>query len=75
MASTLAWHVKYLTRDPDIQRRLHNEVCVVLGHEGELKVEAIDDSERLPMLEAVVAETLRCAQVAPMIMREREYAR
>ncbi|KAF8598830.1 cytochrome P450 [Ceratobasidium sp. AG-I] len=70
MSSVLAWHVKYLPQVPDIQRRLHDEVCAVFGQAERLNVEAINDSVRMPVLEAVVAETLRCAQVAPLILRE-----
>ncbi|KAF8597485.1 cytochrome P450 [Ceratobasidium sp. AG-I] len=69
-ASALAWHVKYLPQDPAIQRELHDEVCAVFGQDGELNFEAIEDSGRVPMLEAVVAETLRCAQVGTMIGRK-----
>ncbi|KAF8598832.1 cytochrome P450 [Ceratobasidium sp. AG-I] len=69
-ASALAWHVKYLTQDPDIQRRLHDEVCTAFGEDGELNFETIEDSARVPILEAVIAETLRCAQVGNMIGRE-----
>ncbi|KAF8599423.1 cytochrome P450 [Ceratobasidium sp. AG-I] len=68
-ASALAWHVKYISQDPDIQRRLHDEVCAVFGQDGELDCGVIDDSKRVPVLEAVAAETLRCAQVAPTVGR------
>ncbi|KAF8597487.1 cytochrome P450 [Ceratobasidium sp. AG-I] len=69
-ASALAWHVKFLPQDPEIQQRLHDEVCAIFGRDGELNFEAIDDSERVPVLEAVVAETLRCAKVASSTGRE-----
>lgn len=72
MASALAWHVIFLRQDPDIQRRLHEEVCAVFGQDGEIEFEVIDDSKKVPVLEVVVTETLRCAQVAPAIMRERK---
>lgn len=72
-ASALAWHVKFLPQDPEIQRRLHDEVCAIFGQDGELNFEAIDDSERVPVLEAVVAETLRCAKVGSLTGREREW--
>ncbi|KAF8597491.1 cytochrome P450 [Ceratobasidium sp. AG-I] len=69
-ASALAWHVKYLPQDPDIQRQLHDEVCAVFGQDGELNFEAIEDPGRVPMLEAVATETLRCARVGGLSGRE-----
>ncbi|KAF8597484.1 cytochrome P450 [Ceratobasidium sp. AG-I] len=68
-ATALAWHVKFLPQDPDIQRQLHDEVCAVFGQDEALYVEAIEDSGRVPILEAVAAETLRCAQVVLMTAR------
>lgn len=72
-ASALAWLVKFLPQDPEIQRQLRNKVCAIFGQDGELNYEAIDDSERVPVLEAVVAETLRCAQLVAQTGREREW--
>ena len=72
-ATALAWHVKYVAKEPDIQRQLYDEMCAVFGQEGDINVEAINDPERVPVLEAVVTETLRCAQVVSMMAREREY--
>jgi hypothetical protein len=63
--------------DAEIQRRLHDEVCAVFGPELDedmpLDFELLDDSEKVPVLEAVVAETLRCAKVASLSGREREF--
>lgn len=73
-ASTLSWLVKYLPKDPEIQQRLHDEVCAVFGADTEpnavLDFNLLDDSERVPILEAVVAETLRCAAVAAITGRQ-----
>ncbi|CUA66571.1 Cytochrome P450 89A2 [Rhizoctonia solani] len=73
-ASVLSWLVKYLPIDPEIQRQLHDEMCTVFGVDAEsaepLDFNVIDDPERVPILEAVVAETLRCAGVASIISRE-----
>ncbi|KAF8598831.1 cytochrome P450 [Ceratobasidium sp. AG-I] len=69
-ASALAWYVKFVAKDPDIQHRLYDEVCAVFGQEEDLNAEAIDDSGRMPMLEAVITETLRRGQVASMMGRE-----
>ncbi|KAH7317991.1 cytochrome P450 [Rhizoctonia solani] len=73
-ASALRWLVKYFPTDPEIQQRLHEEVCDVFGQEENtdklLDFDLLDDPERVPVLEAVVAETLRCAGVASLISRE-----
>ncbi|CAE6508572.1 unnamed protein product [Rhizoctonia solani] len=73
-SSVLRWLVKYLSSNPEIQYRLHSEVGSVFGLDEEsresLDFNLLDDPERLPLLEAVVAETLRCAGVGAQIARE-----
>ncbi|KAF8694404.1 Cytochrome P450, partial [Rhizoctonia solani] len=73
-AASLGWLVKFLPQDPEIQLRLHNEVCNVFGPGTEsdefLDFNLLDDHIRVPILEAVVAETLRCASVAAIISRD-----
>ncbi|CAE6466128.1 unnamed protein product [Rhizoctonia solani] len=75
-ASTLSWLVKYLPDDPEIQQRLHEEMCNVFGADADadsnkgLNFDLLDDPERVPILEAVVAETMRCAAVAAFVGRE-----
>ncbi|CUA66567.1 Cytochrome P450 86A1 [Rhizoctonia solani] len=73
-AASLAWLVKFLPKDSEIQHRLHDELCSVFGPEMDLDqpldFNLMDDHERLPVLEAVVAETLRCAGVGSLTGRE-----
>ncbi|KAH7334102.1 cytochrome P450 [Rhizoctonia solani] len=73
-SSLLRWLVKYLPQNPEIQHRLHNEVCSVFGQADDMSepfdFHLLDDPERVPLLEAVVAETLRCAGVGAQIGRE-----
>ncbi|CAE6432354.1 unnamed protein product [Rhizoctonia solani] len=73
-AASLAWLVKFLPKDVEIQRRLHNEVCAVFGPDMDsnepMDFGLLDDHERVPVLEAVVAETLRCAGVGSLTGRE-----
>ncbi|CAE6352496.1 unnamed protein product [Rhizoctonia solani] len=73
-AAVLSWLVKYLPANPEIQRKLHEEMSTVFGQDSEsnemLDFNLLDDPERVPVLEAVVAETLRCAAVAAFIGRE-----
>ncbi|KAG8683309.1 hypothetical protein FRC11_013713, partial [Ceratobasidium sp. 423] len=72
--ATIQWLLKYLPTDPEIQRRLHEEICNVFGQDeyanSTLEFKLLDDPDRVPMLEAVVAETLRCAGVGSLISRE-----
>ncbi|KAG8698068.1 hypothetical protein FRC09_007456 [Ceratobasidium sp. 395] len=74
-AVELAWLVKYLSHDVDLQRRLHEEVCAAFGsgsdEDESLDFEVFNDSGKVPLLEAVVAESLRCAQIAANVARER----
>ncbi|QRW08559.1 cytochrome P450 family protein [Ceratobasidium sp. AG-Ba] len=73
-AAALAWLIKFLPLDLDIQQRLHHEVSAVLGPDSDsdrpLDFEALDNPNRVPVLEAVVAETLRCAGVGSLSGRE-----
>lgn len=74
-ATTLSWLVKYLPTDPEIQRQLHKEVVTVFGSGSgdpfQVALEQFDNVEQLPVLEAVVVETQRCACVAAGIGRVR----
>ncbi|CAE6466135.1 unnamed protein product [Rhizoctonia solani] len=73
-AASLAWLVKFLPKDTEIQHRLYDELCSVFGPEMDLDqpldFNLLDDHERVPILEAVVAETLRCAGVGSLTGRE-----
>ncbi|KAG8698557.1 hypothetical protein FRC09_007177 [Ceratobasidium sp. 395] len=72
-SATLFWLVKYMALDAEIQRRLHGEVGDVFGHDLEdtssIVLSVLEDSDRIPILEAVVAETLRCAMTTGAIGR------
>jgi hypothetical protein len=65
-----------MATDPNIQRRLHDEVCATFGDEldqdSSITLEILDDVERMPILEAVTTETLRCATVGGAVRRRRE---
>ncbi|KAH7339907.1 cytochrome P450 [Rhizoctonia solani] len=73
-ATALSWLVKYLPMDPHIQRRLYDEMCAVFGADTgsneALNFDLLDDPERVPILEAVVAETMRCAAVGAITGRQ-----
>ncbi|KAH7339903.1 cytochrome P450 [Rhizoctonia solani] len=61
--------VKYLPTDPKIQRQLRDEICILFGADAQsndtLDFNLLDDPERVPVFEAIVAETMRCAAVGP----------
>ncbi|GAB1524657.1 hypothetical protein RhiTH_007811 [Rhizoctonia solani] len=74
-AVSLSWLFKYLSTNANVQRQLHDEMCAVFGPSEEsnnLDFDLLDNSERVPILESVVAETMRCAGVAAIIARDRE---
>ncbi|QRW08561.1 cytochrome P450 family protein [Ceratobasidium sp. AG-Ba] len=72
-AVATSWFVKFIALDFDIQRRLHEEVCAVFGDSltdmSSITLDTLDDPERIPILEAVTAETLRCGLVGPASKR------
>ncbi|QRV94360.1 cytochrome P450 family protein [Ceratobasidium sp. AG-Ba] len=72
-AVATSWFVKFIALDVDIQRRLHEEVCTVFGDSltdtSSITLDILDDPERIPILEAVTAETLRCGLVGPASKR------
>ncbi|KAG8773707.1 hypothetical protein FRC12_002368 [Ceratobasidium sp. 428] len=73
-AAALTWLVKFLALDAELQRRLREEIYMALGSDSDtpLDFNVLDDAERMPILAAVVAETLRCAKVGSITGRERE---
>ncbi|KAG9121036.1 hypothetical protein FRC07_003184, partial [Ceratobasidium sp. 392] len=72
-SATLFWFVKFVALDAEIQRRLHNEVLEVFGHSlnntSSMSLSVLEDSEKMPVLEAVIVETLRCAMTSGAIGR------
>jgi cytochrome P450 len=64
-ANTLAWIVCFIAQDPALQRALQAEVDGVLGAEASLP--SYEHMQQLPLLTAVVHETLRLKGPAPFI--------
>jgi cytochrome P450 len=74
-AVSLSWMFKYLATNAEIQRRLHDESCAVFGpseDSNHLDFSLLDDPKRVPILESIVAETMRCAGVSAIIARDRK---
>ncbi|KAG8714345.1 hypothetical protein FRC11_008829 [Ceratobasidium sp. 423] len=75
VGKVLAWFVKYMPQDPEIQRRLHNEMRDIFDRNKEDQSQCLaelNNPEKVPILEAVTAETLRCAQVTSATVRSRK---
>ncbi|QRV79719.1 cytochrome P450 family protein [Ceratobasidium sp. AG-Ba] len=68
-SAALMWFVKYMPQNMEIQQLLHEEVCSQLPDPHAIPLEAAEDVDRMPVLEAVVTETLRCAKVASGVIR------
>lgn len=56
ISSTLSWSLYELSRHPGVQAALHQEVVAALGPGHDPPVAAL---ARMPLLKAVVKETLR----------------
>ncbi|CAE6415513.1 unnamed protein product [Rhizoctonia solani] len=72
VGKVLAWFVKYMPQDPEIQQRLYNEMRVIFEGKKEDTSQCLADlnnPDKVPILEAVMAETLRCAQVTSATVR------
>lgn len=59
ISSTLSWSLYELSRHPGVQAALHQEVAAALGPGHEPPAAAL---ARMPLLKAVVKETLRRAR-------------
>jgi cytochrome P450 len=64
-ATTLAWALHHLTEHPQWLARVHAELAEVVGS-GDVQPE---HAERLPILDAVIKETLRLTPIIPMVGR------
>ncbi|NP_001186898.2 cytochrome P450 2AA6 [Danio rerio] len=61
-ATTIRWGLIYLTQNPDVQERCHEEIVRVLGFD---RLPSMDDRDRLPYTHATVHEFQRCANLVP----------
>ncbi|MEV0465447.1 cytochrome P450 [Nocardia tengchongensis] len=65
LANTMAWALHRLSRHPEVERRLHEEVDAVLDG----RVATFDDLDRLEYTGQVIAETLRLHSPAFLFLR------
>lgn len=61
-SNTLSWTLYHLARNPEIQKRLHNEIVSVCPNK---KVPNTDDLTKMPYMKAVIKEILRMYPVVP----------
>jgi hypothetical protein len=71
-ASSIAWALKYLTDNPDIQKRLKDSLILAFSTQGCFPLVTAHDirTTPLPYLEAVIAETLRLSNTGPVSFRQ-----
>ncbi|XP_063054437.1 steroid 21-hydroxylase isoform X1 [Engraulis encrasicolus] len=66
-AAWLNWTVAFLLHRPEIQHRVHEELCSVL----DARYPEYKDKHRLPVLSALISEVLRLRPVAPLAVPHR----
>ncbi|XP_003789336.1 steroid 21-hydroxylase isoform X1 [Otolemur garnettii] len=70
-ATTLSWAVAFLLHHPEIQQRLQEELDLQLGSSASGSWVSYKDRERLPLLNATIAEVLRLRPVVPLALPHR----
>ncbi|NP_001103192.1 cytochrome P450 2AA7 [Danio rerio] len=61
-STTIRWGLLFLTQNPDVQERCHEEIVQVLGYD---RLPSMDDRDKLPYTLATVHEIQRCANLVP----------
>jgi len=61
--SSINFAIKYLCENPEIQAQVHSELDKVLVEKGHSKYVSPEDRKKLPLLDAVITETLRISSI------------
>ncbi|XP_050952975.1 cytochrome P450 2B4-like [Labeo rohita] len=61
-ATTIRWSLIFLTQNPHVQERCHEEIVRVLGYD---RMPSMDDRDKLPYTHATVHEIQRCGNIVP----------
>ncbi|KAK2885258.1 hypothetical protein Q8A67_016095 [Cirrhinus molitorella] len=61
-ATTIRWGLIFLTQNPEVQERCHEEIVQVLGYD---RLPSMDDRDKLPYTYATVHEIQRCGNIVP----------
>ncbi|KAG8919818.1 hypothetical protein FRC02_001351 [Tulasnella sp. 418] len=69
-ASALSFGVKFLSKHPSVQIKLHEELVSNFGTNRLISYDEVGSAEKTPYLEAVANEILRLAQVGAGMTRE-----
>jgi cytochrome P450 len=69
-AHSLAWCIYFLVQHPEIQEKMYEESCAVLG--DSTLMEKYEDHSKMTYIEGVINETLRLKPVAPVLLVDAE---
>ncbi|CAH2237603.1 cytochrome P450 18a1 [Pararge aegeria] len=61
--SSLLWMIVFMLRNPDVKRRVQEELDNVIGRE---RLPTIEDMPNLPYTETTILETLRMSSIVPL---------
>lgn len=61
--SSLLWMIVFMLRNPDVKRRVQEEIDTVIGRE---RLPTIEDMPNLPYTETTILETLRMSSIVPL---------
>ncbi|XP_013186456.2 cytochrome P450 18a1 [Amyelois transitella] len=61
--SSLLWMIVFMLRNPDVKKRVQDELDAVVGNE---RLPTIEDMPHLPYTETTILETLRMSSIVPL---------